>query len=772
MKSVFARIAAVVAGAVLLVASIMLCENGFSRIQDFHKLELIPPTGILGAVGGEVQLHGFAAGTGATLKAPKSGKACLYYRYRVQKKVSDSDGSHWSTVRDEQRAVDFDLDDGAARAKLLTHEGISTIKWSVPRSFYHRQGDYRYEEWRVDEGDSLTLFGWFTPLPSRVVSFTRPGQYVPIITGYSAESERADLGTTALLLLWGGVTCLILACLGAVAALRIHKTIVFLALVSLACAALLANYGYRSLKHDVRAGYDRVILHENRTKKLMQQTLAKYGIDYSGLDQAFDPATAGLDEDLVRRIQVWRINAYVVRARYLRQIRHFPENLYAASLGLNDPPKVALTAGEQTRAAQRLAGFNGTRVGTQLLLTLAGLILICGAAWFAFRVIRVKRMMENLATAKTAGVTYGLAEVKGKLKPEAEGALLSGPVSNEACTWHHYKIEERRGSGKNRRWHTIHDETKKQPFLCEDDEGAIRIFPTKAEIITKHLERNVIGDMRYSEWRLSPGDELYILGKARLDKTLGDRLVFGHEKGFPYIIANLPESVVMFRKALLGMGVLALALSVIFLCSIWIGGTNGQFSALDFVMASLVAPAFMIMVMIAFMYNDLVFLRERCERDWANIQVSLKKRSNLIPRLQNIAKTYLAHEAHLQRGLALLRSRFQQAKNASSVDEYMQIEHESINELNLRLEAYPELEGNAVVADLSRRLIKLENEVALIRAGFNEAVMQYHTRCESFPDILLARLFRFKRIDLLKFDQAAHEIPQVAPTLASQSGAS
>lgn len=770
MKSIFARIAAVAAGMVLLVASIMLCEHGFSRIQDFHKLELIPPTGILGAVGGEVQLHGFAAATGETLKAPKSGKACLYYRYRVQKKVSDSDGSHWKTIRDRARAVDFDLDDGAAKAKLLTHAGVSTIKWSIPRSFYHKQGDYKYEEWRVEQGDSLTLFGWFTPLPSRVVSFTRPGQYVPIITGYSAESERADIGTTALLLLWGGVTCLIAACLALIAALRIHKTIVFLAFVSLACTLLLANYGYRSLKHDVRAGYDRVILHENRTKRLMQETLAGHGIDYPGLDQPFDPETAGLEDDLARRIEIWQINAWVVRARYLRQISHFPENVYAASVGLATPPIVSLTDEELDRARERLEGFTGTHVGRQLLLTLLGLVLIGAAAWFAFHIIKVKRMMENLATSKTAGVTFGLAELKGKLRPETEYALLKGPVSGNFCTWYRYTIEERRGTGKNRRWHTIHDETKKKPFLCEDEEGALRIFPTNAEIITRHVEREVVGDKRYSEWRLSPGDDLYILGKARLDKTWGDRLVFGHEKGFPYIIANLPESVVMFRKALLGMSVLAGALSIIFLGSIWIGGTNGQFSALDFVMASLVAPTFMIMVMIAFMYNDLVFLRERCERDWANIQVSLKKRSNLIPRLQHIAKTYLAHEANLQRGLALLRSRFQQAKNAREVDDYMQIEHASINELNLRIEAYPELKGNAVVADLSRRLIKLENEVALIRAGFNDAVMQYRTRCETFPDLILAKLFRFRKIDVLTFDKAAHAIPRVAQALSEGSG--
>ena len=172
--------------------------------------------------------------------------------------------------------------------------------------------------------------------------------------------------------------------------------------------------------------------------------------------------------------------------------------------------------------------------------------------------------------------------------------------------------------------------------------------------------------------------------------------------------------------------------------------------------AAMTAPLFLIFVMLVLMYNDIVFLKQRCERDWANIQVSLKKRATLIPRLQVIVKQYLAHEKALLVQLTTLRSKAKQANSGESVDAYMALEHAAIDSISVRLQAYPELQSNVAVADLRRHLVKLENEVALMRAGFNNAVMVYNTRIETFPDNLLAKVLRFKVRDTLDYDAAAH----------------
>ena len=221
-----------------------------------------------------------------------------------------------------------------------------------------------------------------------------------------------------------------------------------------------------------------------------------------------------------------------------------------------------------------------------------------------------------------------------------------------------------------------------------------------------------------------------MLGNAKLDKTTGETLVFGHEKGSPYIIANIPEEEVMVRKARTGMGLMAFSLSMLF-------------------------------VVFVLMYNDLIFLKQRCDRNWANIQVSLKKRANLVPQLEQVVKQYLSHEAELQLDLVALRERRASANNSQNFDDYMALEHRAIAQVRARIEQYPDLEGIDLISVFNRRLIKLENEVALIRAGFNDAVTQYQIRCQTFPDNLFARTFNFPVRDLLHYTASAHRVPNV-----------
>ena len=91
----------------------------------------------------------------------------------------------------------------------------------------------------------------------------------------------------------------------------------------------------------------------------------------------------------------------------------------------------------------------------------------------------------------------------------------------------------------------------------------------------------------------------------------------------------------------------------------------------------------------------------------------------------------------------------------------MDRESRVIDELSLRLEKYPYLEGHQLLSDFNRRLIKLENEIALIRAGFNDSVMNFNTRLQSFPDSLLAIAFKFERLTGLQFDKKARQLPSV-----------
>ena len=756
---------AVVAAALLCLAALALSGNGFQRVLDFRMLERIPLTSVLGSTGGESQLQGRVEAD-QLLKAPRSHAGCVYYRYLVEEEYRDSDGDrHWRTITDESRAVDFYLTDTSGSAYIRAQAGQHRVDWSVTRRYRKTSGDYRYTEWRIDPGDKITVFGWLhmdDELPD--VTFVEDGDYLPIISSFGGSAERSDISASAIVQLWGGISLLVLMCFALIYALRQHRVLVFLVLVTISSSGLLVSYGMQSLEADVEAGFRRVETQRQSTEKLISSVLARYQIRFPGWQQPFDlnsAAFAALPALEREKINNWRNTAYQVRARYLQQIRRFPEKPYALLRGKAAPLPIALPTDQQRIADAAVNAYRPTRVGQQLLLTLAALVLIGVLAWLAFRLIKTKRMQENLPTSKTAGVVFGLTELKGTLVEENPDGCLTGPVSGRRCTWYHYVIQEKRGSGKKERWVTILDETRKQPFYCEDDEGRLRVFPAKAEVITRHRTHQRRGSKRYTETRLEPGDALYLLGRARADKTTGDSLVLSHDRESPYIIANRSEAEVMFMKASKAMLLLSLGISLLFGVGLWIGGSNGNFSSVDFLMASLIAPAFLTVLMVVLMYNDLVFLRQRCERNWANIDVSLKKRAELIPQLERVVQRYLQHEAGLQQALAQLRNQRTQVHDVPAADAYMAAEARVIDELALTLEQYPDLKGHLVLADFNRRLIKLENEIALIRAGFNDAVMQYNTRLQSFPDNLLARLGHFKPVSALQFAGAAHQVPVI-----------
>lgn len=737
VASPVSRIVNAVLALCFVAGAIFFSQWGFEKILDFRMLERIPLTTISAAIPGEVHLKGTAQPI-ELVKTPYTNTEVIYYRYKVEREERDSEGNRtWRTIRDEQLGLDFNLLDHSASAFVRLNPA-SQAEVNVRQRHQSQSGDLRHTEWHLRPNDTVSIFAWMEDRTDAIVNFSQPGNYLPILSALGSSAERESISNSALLLLWVGISCLIGACLCLMWSLRVHRTLIFLTIISTACFILLVDLGLESTETDVQAGHEQVSSYLERSQSQ---------------DQAMDTTIAAIDERAATR--------YLLVQRFRRQTANFPEAWILATGNFQKFPDLPLTPDQTEIAKQKASQFEQTKASQSYLLLPIGFILAAAFAWFAMRIIKTKRIIENIPTSKTAGVTFGLAEVVGTLDNEDDEKLFRGPISGVLCCWYRELVEERRGSGKNAKWVTIKDDVKKQPFVVEDDEGEIRVFPGQADIITRHRESKREGRYRYTEWRLSPGDQMYVLGKARLDKTKGDSLVFGHEKGSPYIIANVSEAEVMLRKALRGMFLLSFGISLLFLVCIWISGSSGSFSSVDFLLSAGLAPVFLILVMFILMYNDLVFLKERCERNWSNIQVSLKKRADLIPRLESVVKEYLDHESHLQQGLALLRERSRNIATEQDMDRYMAAEHISIGELKARIEQYPDLKGTELLQDFHRRLVKLENEVALIRAGFNDAVTQYKTRTQTFPDNFLAKTFGFKPRNMLSYAEHAHPIPQV-----------
>src|SRR5690554_3089181 len=175
-------------------------------------------------------------------------------------------------------------------------------------------------------------------------------------------------------------------------------------------------------------------------------------------------------------------------------------------------------------------------------------------------------------------------------------------------------------------------------------------------------------------------------------------------------------------------------------------------------------------------YNRLVSLRNRYQNAFAQIEVQLKRRYDLIPNLVETAKAYMAHERdtleaviNARNGaMAGLQAAAQQPGNAKAMAELAGAEGAlgaALGRLNVVMEAYPDLKASANMQQLSETLTSTENRVAFSRQAFNDAVMQYNTYKQSFPPVVMAASFGHKQdAALLEFEDSA-EI-QAAPKVS------
>lgn len=155
---------------------------------------------------------------------------------------------------------------------------------------------------------------------------------------------------------------------------------------------------------------------------------------------------------------------------------------------------------------------------------------------------------------------------------------------------------------------------------------------------------------------------------------------------------------------------------------------------------------------VASLYNRLVNLKNRHQNAFAQIDVQLKRRYDLIPNLVETAKTYMSHESKTLEAVVAARneasSRLQQASanpsDAGAINGLALAENQlggALGRLNVTMEAYPDLKANQTMMQLSEELTSTENKVSFARQAFNDAVTDYNTARQSFPANMLAGFF-------------------------------
>lgn len=160
-------------------------------------------------------------------------------------------------------------------------------------------------------------------------------------------------------------------------------------------------------------------------------------------------------------------------------------------------------------------------------------------------------------------------------------------------------------------------------------------------------------------------------------------------------------------------------------------------------------------------YNTLVKLRNRVQNSWAQIDVQLKRRFDLVPNLVETVKGYAAHEKDVLEKVTQARSMVQ---SAQSLEQRQQAENMLTNTLRSLFavaEAYPQLQANQNFIELQRELSDLEAKIAFARQFFNDTTMNYNTEIQSFPNNILAGMFNFQAMPYFQVDEVQRQAVQV-----------
>jgi LemA protein len=167
-------------------------------------------------------------------------------------------------------------------------------------------------------------------------------------------------------------------------------------------------------------------------------------------------------------------------------------------------------------------------------------------------------------------------------------------------------------------------------------------------------------------------------------------------------------------------------------------------------------------------YNGLVALRNRYKNSFSQIDVQLKRRYDLIPNLVEVVKGYLKHERETLEAVIKARNQAVAAAQGAAANPGNPAAMQSLGQAEGALsgvlgrlfalaEAYPDLKANQNMLAIQEELTSTENKVAFARQAFNDTVMEYNTRRESFPDNIFAGMFRFDAAELLNATESAEE---------------
>ena len=158
----------------------------------------------------------------------------------------------------------------------------------------------------------------------------------------------------------------------------------------------------------------------------------------------------------------------------------------------------------------------------------------------------------------------------------------------------------------------------------------------------------------------------------------------------------------------------------------------------------LIAIIIIILVAIVAIYNGLVTARNKVKNAWAQIDVQLNRRADLIPNLVETVKGYAAHESSVFEDVTAARAGLMNANGVKEISEANNQLSSTLKTLFAVAENYPELKANENFKELQAQLAQTEDKIAYSRQFYNDTVLMYNNKCQTFPSNIFAGMFGFK----------------------------
>jgi LemA protein len=160
-------------------------------------------------------------------------------------------------------------------------------------------------------------------------------------------------------------------------------------------------------------------------------------------------------------------------------------------------------------------------------------------------------------------------------------------------------------------------------------------------------------------------------------------------------------------------------------------------------------------------YNNLIKMRNRVENAWAQIDVQLKRRNDLIPNIVETVKGYAEHEKNLFENVTKSRAAVSSAQGVNETAEASNMLTSALKSMFAVVENYPDLKANQNFIQLQNELAKTEDKIAYSRQFYNDVVMKYNTSIETIPNNIVAGLKGFEKKELFEAPAEDRAVPEI-----------